>query len=492
MENNYLAEAFKKLSLLEDEFNFSADKDAIDELSYFVSDDIDEIPEETIIDPEAHEEDELQDHYIGKVVMECQCCHSRMYKDPAEVVIDDDSGLANIEEECPICGNTCGYTVIGEIKPFDGAPEVKDDIEPEEEPEEEEDIKLSESVKSALKKINEDIDKVTVKTDDGEVKVDHNDGRVTVDFSNEDDIPVEENAESIVPLDDDTMTQIENNVPEDDEMSTDDIPLENEEIGVEPLDNEPVEEEPATEEPIEEEPLEEPTEEESEEEEEEEEEVAESLNESNLADKLKAKLNRLSNTEDSLDEDVNLEEANLADKLKAKLARLANEEPLEEGVEELTEDSSLRDKLMKKLQSLEMKNEDLTMDDIEDIDDEAYDDLMESYLNRVYSNVDSFKTKKVDIDNGTLVVEGLIKFKSGNQRNTTFNFDKISRSKKGDIVLEGTNKTFTNMSKAYKLRSSMKNGKLLPESMIYHYVNRKLNESDGSKSRIYGRVKISK
>lgn len=491
MENNYLAEAFKKLSLLEDEFNFSADKDAIDELSYFVSDDIDEIPEETIIDPEAHEEDELQDHYIGKVVMECQCCHSRMYEDPAEVVIDDDSGLANIEEECPICGNTCGYTVIGEIKPFDGAPEVKDDIEPEEDEEEDEDIKLSESVKSALKKINEDIDKVTVKTDDGEVKVDHNDGRVTVDFSNEDDIPVEENAESIVPLDDDTMTQIENNVPEDDEMSTDDIPLENEEIGVEPLDNEPVEEEPVTEEPIEEEPLEEPTEEESEEEEDEEE-VAESLNESNLADKLKAKLNRLSNTEDSLDEDVNLEEASLADKLKAKLARLANEEPLEEDVEELTEDSSLRDKLMKKLQSLEMKNEDLTMDDIEDIDDEAYDDLMESYLNRVYSNVDSFKTKKVDIDSGTLVVEGLIKFKSGNQRNTTFNFDKISRSKKGDIVLEGTNKTFTNMSKAYKLRSSMENGKLLPESMIYHYVNRKLNESDGSKSRIYGRVKISK
>ena len=455
MENNYLAEAFKKLSLLEDEFNFSADKDAIDELSYFVSDDIDEIPEETIIDPEAHDEDELQDHYIGKVVMECQCCHSRMYKDPAEVVIDDDSGLANIDEECPICGNTCGYTVIGEIKPFDGAPEVKDDIEPEEEPVEEEDIKLSESVKSALKKINEDIDKVTVKTDDGEVKVDHNDGRVTVDFSNEDDIPVEENAESIVPLDDDTMTQIENNVPEDDEMSTGDIPLENEEIGVEPLDNEPVEEEPVTEEPTEEEPLEEPTEEESEEEEEEEEEVAESLNESNLADKLKAKLNRLSNKENSLDEEVNLEEASLADKLKAKLARLANEEPLEEGAEELTEDSSLRDKLMKKLQSLEMKNEDLTMDDIEDIDDEAYDDLMESYLNRVYSNVDSFKTKKVDIDNGTLVVEGLIKFKSGNQRNTTFNFDKISRSKKGDIVLEGTNKTFTNMGKAYKLRSSM-------------------------------------
>ena len=484
MENNYLTEAFKKLSLLEDEFNFSADKDAIDELSYFVSDDIDEIPEETIIDPEAHEEDELQDHYIGKVVMECQCCHSRMYKDPAEVVIDDDSGLANIEEECPICGNTCGYTVIGEIKPFDGAPEVNDDIEPEEEPVEEEDIKLSESVKSALKKINEDIDKVTVKTDDGEVKVDNNDGRVTVDFSNENDIPVEENAESIVPLDDDTMTQIENNIPEDDEMdemSTDDIPLENEEIDVEPLDNEPVEEEPT-----EEEPIEEPAEEETEEE------VTESLNESNLADELKAKLNKLSNKESSLDEEINLEETSLADKLKAKLARLANEEPLEEAVEELTEDSSLRDKLMKKLQSLEMKNEDLSIDDIEDIDDEAYDDLMESYLNRVYSNVDSFKTKKVDIDNGTLVVEGLIKFKSGNQRNTTFNFDKISRSKKGDIVLEGTNKTFTNMSKAYKLRSSMENGKLLPESMIYHYVNRKLNESDGSKSRIYGRVKISK
>ena len=51
---NFLREAFQKLSLLENDFDFSSvDKDKIDELKSFVADDVEIIPEEPVIDVEA-------------------------------------------------------------------------------------------------------------------------------------------------------------------------------------------------------------------------------------------------------------------------------------------------------------------------------------------------------------------------------------------------------------------------------------------------------
>ena len=127
---NYLAEAFQKLSLLkEDDFDITADRDVVDELKSFVADDVEEIPEEPVIDVDAESEEDLADNYVGKVILECACCHTRIYKDEAEVVVDEESGLANIEEACPVCNNVMGYTVIGKIEKFDEEePEAEDDV----------------------------------------------------------------------------------------------------------------------------------------------------------------------------------------------------------------------------------------------------------------------------------------------------------------------------------------------------------------------------
>ena len=47
-----------------------------------------------IIDPDANNEDELSDSYVGKVVLDCSVCHSKIYKDPSEIVIDEVEELA--------------------------------------------------------------------------------------------------------------------------------------------------------------------------------------------------------------------------------------------------------------------------------------------------------------------------------------------------------------------------------------------------------------
>lgn len=133
---NYILEAFQKLRLIEDDFDLSADRDVVDELKSFVADDIEEIPDEPIIDVTAEDEEDLSDNYIGKVILECTCCHSRIYKDEADVVIDEESELANIDEECPVCGTAMGYTVIGKIEKFD------DDVNFEDADEEEEEVEL--------------------------------------------------------------------------------------------------------------------------------------------------------------------------------------------------------------------------------------------------------------------------------------------------------------------------------------------------------------
>ena len=126
---NYFKDAFQKLSLLEQDFDISVDAGKTDELATFIADDREAIPEEPVFDTAAEKEDELQDNYVGKVIIECECCHSKFYKEPEDVIIDSETQLANIEEECPFCNATMGYTVIGKIEPFDEEEPTEDEVE---------------------------------------------------------------------------------------------------------------------------------------------------------------------------------------------------------------------------------------------------------------------------------------------------------------------------------------------------------------------------
>lgn len=219
IDKAYLAEAFKQLDLLnEEDYNLSTDSSAIED-AIDMLDKNDKIMSMDIIDDEADNEEELQDSYNGKVILDCCVCHSKLYKDKEDVIIDDETDLANVGEECPFCYTNDGYYVIGQVAPFnDEEPEVEETeeevIETEEPVEEEEEIEES---------LDESIENATIDTEDETITMtSKEDGGVSVETS-----PKEccEDDEVLVPLEPEVEQEIEMNEPEqeiDDEV---DVPI---------------------------------------------------------------------------------------------------------------------------------------------------------------------------------------------------------------------------------------------------------------------------
>ena len=146
--------AFKALNLLEEE-DFELSAVETDELKDFLDNDEEEETVD-IIDPNAETEEEVKDSYIGNVVLECSVCHSMIYKEPSEVVEDDESeeGLVNVGEECPYCMSTDGYKIVGQIAPYETT-DVTVEVEPKDEEEDEVEVEdETEEVTESLKKRN--------------------------------------------------------------------------------------------------------------------------------------------------------------------------------------------------------------------------------------------------------------------------------------------------------------------------------------------------
>lgn len=164
-EKNYLTEAFQALADLElNEDVFTVTDAGIEDANDFIKED--EVNEfEDIIDPLAETEEELKDSYLGKAILDCEVCHSKLYKDPEEVVIDEEAQLANIEEACPYCQSNEGFKVIGQVAEYcphcdhedeEHADTEIDIDEKEDEIESEEKIDESIKTKTSIIPLNED------------------------------------------------------------------------------------------------------------------------------------------------------------------------------------------------------------------------------------------------------------------------------------------------------------------------------------------------
>ena len=146
---NYLSEAFKKLDFLnEDDFSLDNASD-IDDMSQFLS--VEKDPVQDVIDPEAKDEEELEDTYIGKVILHCPVCNSMIYKDLEDIEKDDDEELVNVGEECPYCYVSDGFEVIGIVSPFQEEPEeeeveISDESEADENGEGAEEVEVDDEV----------------------------------------------------------------------------------------------------------------------------------------------------------------------------------------------------------------------------------------------------------------------------------------------------------------------------------------------------------
>lgn len=122
-------DAFKALNALEEDvFDVSAEDS--EKLKQFL-DGAEDIDYEIIVDPEAENEEELQDSYEGDVILKCCICQQDLFKNPEEVIINDELGIANDAEECPYCHSMEGFKVIGQVAPFEAKEESEEKIEDE-------------------------------------------------------------------------------------------------------------------------------------------------------------------------------------------------------------------------------------------------------------------------------------------------------------------------------------------------------------------------
>lgn len=212
---NYLSEAFKKLDFLtEEEFSLQ-DTAGLDDMDQLLKTPASNIA--NVIDPEAETEDELQDTYIGKVILHCPVCNSMIYKDLEDVVKDDVEELVNIGEECPYCYTSEGFKVIGVVSPFE------ETSEEEEQEDEEEDLAEEE------KELTEEFEKVEVATENQKVTLDaDDDGKLTIEaepVEEDDEDEEDEEEEVLAPVPDEVADEIDatanNSESEDEEVEYD-------------------------------------------------------------------------------------------------------------------------------------------------------------------------------------------------------------------------------------------------------------------------------
>ena len=370
MSNAYLRNAFKMLDALnEDVFDIS--DEGISQLADTLNAEDNTV---NIIDPEAESEEDIQDSYMGKAILECEVCHSLIYKGKDEIKIDDESQLANIDEECPYCFSTNGYKIVGQVEPFKEESE-EDDIDVEVDGEDV-DIKSEENDEDLSESLKEGFNDVQITTDDQHLTMtqDSETGKVTVETEpvNQEE-SFEDEEMMIAPLNDEEEQEIEDN----------------------------------------------------------------------------------------------------SDQLKAEESEEESEEVPEDEVPEESEDE---------------ESEDV---DISDFDESLFNNLGQKYLTEVYDNIESFNTSNVyqDNKNNKLIIEGSIKFKSGNTKKTSFIFEAKDIDKDRKVRFVGENQQITKGKKSFTLRGTLKEGKLLSESLTYNYRTR---DNDGESIRLYNTIKVEK
>lgn len=358
---NYLNEAFKKLDLL-DEDVFSLTKDGVEELDDVL--DSDPTDSLSVIDAEAETIEDTDQDYTGKIILDCQVCHSKIYEDEDNIKFEEDSDVVNIEDECPYCFAMDGYKIIGKVAPFDKEEEVET---------------TSEIVERLRKRPRKNKKLEACSRTRRRKQMDEDDKKSFKDLDSKDECDDEDDVEEGL------LTSIATGA-----------------VG-------------------------------------------------NLIGKKIA--NNLTANEDFQKVDIETDTGKMTMTSEEDGKINVTTEPKKTAIKPLTDE----------------EKGDIIDVDIDDFDEETFDEIGESYLKKVYENVNSYKTKNVSCKGNKLFVEGLITFNSGKQRNTTFIFESKTATKSGIVKFLGENKELSGAKKAFSLKGRVNNGKLMTESLTYSY-----------------------
>lgn len=540
MSFDYINEAFKRLDALNEDM-FDTSLTGLNNLSNFMDeDDASDIVK--VIDPTAETEDAVSDSYIGKVIINCNVCHSHIFEIKEDVVIDED-GVVNPEMQCPYCGEMSGFTVIGEIMPFEQTAEETPDQDPAAEIPAEDAVDEAPAedavVEDVDKKLDEGFNFDTVMSDIETLKgflrskghACKSKEAITYLWSVIDLFEAgdqELSLENIAQWYEDTCR----NFPEDLELFESVYNKSSEVVNVSedydysgltipsPYDKYMVFDDSgymADEESGEYGPGQ----------------VIKEYDASILAfvvpkpeyedildgsyflvrspDGLSV-VEILGTREGTRMYDVDLASYGLEESFKVvthnrlsedvnnvnvetddSIVNVHTEEsgkvvvttepktdtvPSEDGEMTISpvSDETIQEietnndpSFAEPLDHVDSEDSDEIDFDIEEVDEDSLDELGESYLKRIYENVESFKTCGVSTTESKMIVEGTITFKSGTKKKTGFVFEAYSASRQGKVKFVGKNEHFSSNNRAFALTGTVKGKKLLPESLVYNY-----------------------
>lgn len=416
--NNYLSEAFKKLDIL-DEDVFELDKDGLTALKDFEDSDEDDMI--TVVDPDAESEEDLEDSYIGKVILDCSVCHTDIYKDKEDITIDEESGLANIGEECPYCYSSDGFKVIGEVKPFvEVEVDTDDDVDVEVDGEE---VEKNESLRRKSRKMRESI---------------LSEARIKKSWKKIDTVDAEVLDRTRVVAPNSKKYGFYNG--EIDFEGTR-LPKRGTKLKLDIYD------------------------------------ISDDQEWRQYGDEpYYAVINKTKPVKESI-EDITIDTGDQEITVSAK------------DKEEIESDDEMIAPLSDEAKAdIEASSDDTVDVDVDEFSEEDFDELGESYLKKVYENVNGYKTTSAKTKGNKLYVEGLIKFNSGKQKKTSFVFESRTITKTGKAKLIGENLQISRGHKSFKLTGTINNGKFISESLNYNYRVKNGNSSQ----RVYGTAKKSK
>ena len=514
---NFL-DAFKALDALNED-TYSLDGEGIKKLKEFQ--DTDDLTDEvTVIDVDAETEEDLSDSYVGKVILDCSVCHSKLYKSKDEVEIDEEQQLANVGEECPYCYTSDGFKVIGEVSPFNGETEVEveettTDDEQTDEPELAENLNesidnleeataLAERPGTIAHALKDSMDDLATISNVGEMK------QKVIDVVKASDVSDKEKSRAIaIFMKPKSATALLSTIGTfmtgikteslNESMRGDKLRLNAEILDVLGMDGYDVDSDDvisladaATDLAFEEYLMD-----------------TEKSLEQIAKDWLQATkenypedLAGLTKFNESLTEDINNLSLDTDDthmemtsdengKVTITTEPIENQSDDSEGetivpVSDETEAEILsNDNLESDISDTDTVNEtDNEVEvDIDEFDEESFDDLGESYFKKIYENVDSFKTSSVKKADTSLIVEGILSI-DGKSKKTNFIFESKDTNRSGRVRFIGENKEVTNGCKAFTLRGKVQDNKFICESLNYNY---KVTD-EGKSRRVYGIV----
>lgn len=461
--SDFLKEAFKNLDILNED-TFSLDKVGIQDLKDFMNGDIVD-DTEVIIDPEAETGEDIQDSYIGDIILRCETCESMLYKKPEEVIIDEEEQLANIDEECPFCHTVSGYKIVGQIGEYcphckeeehedeatsveEEEVEVKEET-PVEEIDEEEEV-VEESLKEAKEKDlwSEIYGRFA---EDGEQYIDKKTGTPRINkgiYDYKKQMGVDKDGNIIIRVE-----------KEEDLAPAKDVVKEYEDKGVTS-------------------------------------EIFTDKHDNRYPVRMKVMI-PLEESKQPINEDFSKIEIE-TDTQKMKVESDDNGKisveagPKEEDIH--IEGETIQPVTPETEEEIEINSEEATEDTDEDVDidlsefeETDFDELGESYLKEVYDNVASYKTISGKVEDGSkIVLEGLITFKSGKKAKTKFLFSEGTITKDNKLRFLGENLNLTKKKNAFVLKGCVQGNKFLSESLTYNYSGK--DSKSGKSKALYGTV----